>query len=119
MLRAIRGATTAENTSDSIIGNTKCLLEEILAANNLEINQVISVLFTCTKDLNAVYPAVAARELGMMQASLMCVQEADVVDSLPQCIRIQIMADMDVAQKDVRHVYLKETRSLRPDLIND
>jgi len=119
MIKAIRGATTAENTSDSIIADTKELLQEILKANNLGVDQIISILFTATADLDAAYPAIAARELGMTQAALMCVQEMDVVGSLPRCIRVQVTVAIDIPQKDVRHIYLKEARALRPDLLHD
>ena len=119
MIKAIRGATTSENTRDSIISNTKSLLNEILAANNLETDQIISALFSCTKDLNAAYPAVAARGLGMTQASLMCVQEMDVPGSLPMCIRVQITAVTSGTQGDAKHIYMKEARALRPDLIDN
>lgn len=120
MIRAIRGATTAVNTRDGIVGAAEELLREILKVNNLDIDQVISVLFTVTDDLYAAYPAVAARNLGMVHASLMCAQEMRVVGSLPRCVRVQVTAEMKgVAQKDVRHVYLRETRALRPDLIHE
>jgi len=119
MIRAIRGATTAENTKENIIGNTRQLLEEIVKSNSLEIDQIVSILFTCTKDLNAAYPAVAAREMGITHAALMCVQEMDVVGSLPRCIRVQVTVAIDIPQKDVRHIYLKEARALRPDLLHD
>jgi monofunctional chorismate mutase len=118
MIRAIRGATTAQNTKDSIIENTKELLEEILKVNELDIDQIISVLFTATADLDAAYPAVAAREMGMVDAALMCVREMHVDGSLPRCIRVQVTAEMDISQKDVKHVYLKEAWALRPDLID-
>ena len=118
MIRAIRGATTAENSKNDIFLATKELLQEILIANNLGIDQIISILFTATADLDAAYPAVAARELGMVDVALMCAQEMRVFGSLPKCIRVQVMTEMDVLQKDVKHVYLKETQALRPDLIN-
>ncbi|MCL2574359.1 MAG: chorismate mutase [Defluviitaleaceae bacterium] len=118
MIRAIRGATTAENTKQSIVSATKELLQEILQANKLEIDQVISILFTATPDLYAAYPAMAARELGMIHASLMCAQEMRVLGSLPYCIRVQATVETKVKQKDLRHIYLKEARALRPDLIN-
>jgi len=118
MIRAIRGATTAENTSDGIIQSTDQLLREILAANTLVLDRIIAVTFTCTEDLDAAYPAVAARKMGMTDASLMCAQEMRVPGSLQKCIRVQVLAETDVAQRDVRHIYLKEARVLRPDLIN-
>ena len=117
MIKAIRGATTAENTAESIISSAKELLEEIFAANQLKTEHIISILFTCTKDLNAAYPAVAAREMGITRASLMCVAEMDVADSLSKCMRVQVLAEMDTRQDQMRHIYLKEATALRPDLI--
>ena len=116
-VRAIRGAITAENSGESIIENTKVLLNEIFAANGLAIEQVISVLFTCTKDLNAAYPAGAAREMGMVNTALMCAAEMDVPGGLEKCIRVQVLADGDASQGQVKHIYLKEARALRPDLL--
>ena len=116
MVRAIRGATTADNTKESIIDSTKKLLLEILKVNKLDIVQIISVLFTATADLDRAYPAVAAREMGMTDAALMCVQEMHVAGSLPGCIRVLVTAETDIPQKDVRHVYLRGARVLRPDL---
>jgi len=119
MIMSIRGATTAENCKKSIIDNTRQLLEEIMKFNCLEIDQVVSILFTCTKDLNAAYPAVAAREMGIVHAALMCAQEMDVPGSLPQCIRVQVTAATGIPQKEAKHIYLKEARGLRPDLLHE
>ena len=116
MIRAIRGAVTAENTAESITTNTRLMLKKILSANNLGIDEIISVVFTCTKDLNAVYPAVAAREIGLTAASLMCMAEMDVPGSLPGCVRVQVLAETDLAQNEITHAYLKGARILRPDL---
>jgi len=116
MVRAIRGAITAENTADSITYNTKLMLEEIISVNKLEYPQIVSIIFTCTKDLDAAYPAVAAREMGILDASLMCVSEMDVAGSLRRCVRVQILAETDASQSEMRHVYLKEAAALRPDL---
>jgi len=115
---AIRGATTAINTKADIISTTKELLLQILATNNLATNQIISILFTATQDLDAAYPAIAARELGITHASLMCAQEMHVIGSLPHCIRVQIIAEIDAMQANAKHIYLKEARALRPDLVD-
>ena len=116
MIRAIRGAVTCENTRESICEGAKVMLEQIISKNALEIEQVVAVTFTCTKDLNAAYPAIAAREIGLTAASLMCLAEMDVPGSLEKCVRVQVLAEMDVPQKDVRHVYLRDARVLRLDL---
>jgi len=114
---AIRGATTAENTIESIVENTKELLKEVLAANHLTIESVISIMFTCTRDLDAAYPAVAAREMGITKASLMCAQEMYVEGSLEKCIRLQVLSETFINREPV-HVYLKEAKVLRPDLLS-
>lgn len=114
-ISAIRGATTAENTVESILENTKELLKEVLSANNLQIEDLFSVIFTCTKDLDAAYPAAAAREMGITKASLMCAQEMHVKGSLEKCIRLQVLAKNPFCREPV-HVYLKKAKALRPDL---
>jgi len=118
-LRAIRGATTAINTPESILDNTTILLKEILRENIINIDQVISITFTCTNDLDAVYPAAAARAMGITQASLMCMAEMEVTENLRKSIRVQVLAEVNIPQSEVIHVYQKETRALRPDLIRD
>lgn len=114
---AIRGAITAENTKESILNKTSKLLQAVIDANGVEIQNIIQITFTCTKDLNAVYPAVAARELGITHAALMCMQEMDVEGSLQNCIRIALLCKLEEgSQEDLRHQYLGEAKRLRPDL---
>ena len=116
-MRAIRGAICAENTKTDILKRTAELLAEIFSANGLVVADIVVVTFTCTKDLDAVYPAVAAREMGLVHASLMCVAEMDVVGAMQGLIRVQVLAETGVSQADVRHVYLGRAEALRPDLI--
>jgi len=116
-MRAIRGAVCAENTKESILENATTMLKEIFRANSIEIEQVVSVTFASTKDLDAVFPAVAARAIGLTSASLLCLQSMDVVGALPCCIRVQVLADLDVPQSQIKHVYLGEAEVLRPDLV--
>ena len=116
-MRAIRGAISSENTQADILENTRNLLKEIMRQNALNIENIVSITFTCTKDLNAAYPAAAARELGITRAALMCVQEMDVAGSMAGVIRLCVFAEMEAAQADVVHVYLKEAAKLRPDLV--
>lgn len=116
---SIRGAITIDtNTRENIINDTKTLLKDILISNNININQIISVIFSATKDLTATYPAVGARELGIVDASLMCVSEMYVENSLEMCIRVMINVDMDKSQNEVKHIYLKKAKKLRPDLLD-
>ena len=114
---SIRGAITAENNRETMLDDTENLLKEILVANDLEQEDIIQITFTATKDLDAVYPAVAARTLGIKQASLLCMQEMYVEGSLAKCIRVMVLAESDIKQRDVKHIYLKEAQSLRKDLV--
>lgn len=117
---SIRGAVTVEkNEKECILENTKNLLKEIIKSNNIDIKNIISIIFTATKDIDAVYPAVAARDMGILKAGLMCVQEMYVKDSLEMCIRILITLDGGLKQELVNHIYLKDTVKLRPDLAGE
>ncbi|MCX8132146.1 MAG: chorismate mutase [Clostridia bacterium] len=117
MVRAIRGAITVENnTVDDIINETKTLLCEIEKANGINQDDVISVFFSSTKDLDAVFPAVAARQLGWTDVALMCTNEVDVPGSLRKCVRVLIHINTDKSNKDIKHIYLKGAKVLRPDL---
>jgi len=114
--RGIRGATTAdENTAEAIAAATKELLERIVAANGLKIEDVASAIFTTTPDLNAEFPALAARQLGWQDAALLCTPEIDVPGSLERCIRVLIHWNTGKGANEIVHVYLKEAKKLRPD----
>lgn len=115
---SIRGATTIQNdVEEEIISGTKELLQETIRANKLAINQITAIIFTCTKDITSAYPAKAARELGMTNSALMCVQEMYVENSLTMCIRICIFYDGDPSIEKIQHVFLRKAIILRPDLI--
>ena len=115
MTCCIRGAITAEENSKACIWeNTKIMLNEIIKQNNLNIDDIVSIFFTCTRDLDEAYPAVAARELGIVDAALMCVQELYVKGSLEMCIRVAVNVETDKKQKDMNHIYLKGAERLRP-----
>ena len=118
-VRGIRGATTAEaNTRDCILAATQELLEAMIAANHLQIDDIASAIFTTTPDLNAEFPAVAARQLGWYDVALLCEHEMSVPNSLPMCIRILLHWNTEVRADEVRHVYIKGAVRLRPDLAN-
>lgn len=114
---SIRGAISTENIKETMLKDTETLLKQILVANNLRQEDIIQIIFTATKDLDAVYPAVAARNLGITQASLLCMQEMYVQGSLTKCIRVMILAESEIKQGDAQHVYLKAAQSLRKDLV--
>jgi len=114
---SIRGAITVnEDKRDEILESTRILLTSMIEKNRLQIEDIVSIIFTCTKDIESVYPAVAAREMGIDRAGLMCLNEMYVKGSLEKCIRVLIHANMNINQKDVKHVYMRGAEILRPDL---
>jgi chorismate mutase len=116
----IRGATSVEaNTSQAIVSATRELLERMVAANTLQANEIASVIFTTTPDLNAAYPACAARDMGWVNVPLLCMQEMAVVGSLPRCIRVLMHWNTDLPASQIRHVYLGAAQTLRPDLLEE
>ncbi|MBX3142405.1 MAG: chorismate mutase [Trueperaceae bacterium] len=119
-LRGIRGATSVgEDTPSAIIEATKELLETMLAVNDIhDFDVIASIFFTTTPDLFSTFPAEAARELGMNLVPLICNQEIPVPNRVPRCVRIMMQVNTLKSQKDMKHVYLGEARSLRPDLIS-
>ena len=113
----VRDATTVEkNEVNDILQATKEMLECIIKKNELELCDIIQIQFTMTKDLDVAYPAVAAREIGITQAALMCMQELYIAGSLQKCIRCAVLCDVNKKQKQANHVYLQKARALRPDL---
>lgn len=114
--RGVRGATTVErNTSPAIIEATTELLGQMIAANGIAEEDVAAVFFTTTPDLDAAFPAQAARELGWTEAALLCGNEMAVPGSLKRCIRILILWNTDRGPEEVRHVYIRGAEALRPE----
>lgn len=117
MVRAIRGATTVKaNEKQEILDATGELLREMVAQNGIVKEDIISILFSMTTDLNAVFPAVAAREMGWDRIAMMSSHEIDVPGSLKGCIRVLMHVNTDKRNDELRYIYLKEARVLRPDL---
>lgn len=115
---SIRGAITIEeNSIENIRINTIDMLKQILNENNISVDDCVSLIFTCTKDITKAYPAKFARELGFVNCSLMCVQEMYVEDSLEMCIRVMVTINKEDNDFKAKHVYLKDAQRLRPDLI--
>ena len=114
--RGIRGATVATaNTSQAILGATRELLEALIAANDVQPDDVASVFFTTSPDLTADYPALAARELGWSDTALLCMQEIAVPSGLNRCIRVLIHWNTGKKPDEILHCYLGEAERLRPD----
>lgn len=113
---AIRGAVQAdENTPTAILAATELLLRGIVEANELEPEAMISAIFTTTEDLDAEFPAAAARRMGLNDVPLMCAREIPVPGAMPLVIRVLLHTNLPAGSK-ARHVYLGETRNLRADL---
>ena len=119
-VRAIRGATTAsENTREAIIEATLELIAEIEEKNDLKRADAISIIFTMTSDLTAVFPAAAAREFGLTFVPLLDMAAPNIDGSLEKCIRIMIHINTDKTKEEINHVYLRGAKALRPDLVEE
>ena len=115
-LFALRGANhVTANDADAILGATDQLMRELMQRNSLEAEAMVSCIFTLTDDLNAEFPAVAARNLGLHKVPLLCAREVPVPGSLPRVIRTLVHYYAD-EEHEPRHVYLGEARALRADL---
>lgn len=113
--RGLRGATTAtDNSPEAILAATRELLERLVARNALDIADIASAFFTVTDDLDAAYPALAARELGWNEVALLCAREIPVPGSVARCIRVLLHVNTTKQQSDLRHIYLREAITLRP-----
>ncbi len=113
---AVRGAAQADrNDAESILGATRELVSNLIERNDLEPDAIISVIFTCTDDLDAEFPAVAARELGLDRVPLLCNREIDVPGAMPRVIRVLAHYYAPAGHRPA-HVYLGETQNLRADL---
>jgi chorismate mutase len=116
-VRAIRGAIQIEaNTPEAIAAGTKELLAEILSSNALPVADVISVLLTATPDLNAAFPAAAAREVGFQSTPLLCAVEIDVPGALPRVIRAMATVETSLSATEISHIYLGGAQALRRDI---
>lgn len=112
--RGIRGATTVEsNTGKDILEASKELLRQVSEANKLDKNEIASVIFTTTEDLNAEFPAMAARQMGWTDVPLLCAREINVPGSLPKCLRILILVNTEKTPQELVHVYIKGAKDLR------
>jgi chorismate mutase len=116
LCRGIRGATTVEaNSREAILEATGELLAAMVTANDVKPEDVASAFFTTTPDLNAEFPALAARRLGWNDVPLLCGHEMAVPGSLPMCLRILLHVNTDKTADEIVHVYLRGARVLRPD----
>lgn len=116
-LRALRGATTVdEDTEDQIKSRVVALMQEMFDRNNLDHDDLVSIIFTATDDIHATFPATAARTFGLGDVPLICARELDIVGATPRCIRVMMHITTERARADLRHVYLEGAAALRDDL---
>ncbi len=115
--RGVRGATTADdNSKEAILTATRQLLALMIRRNDIDALDVGSAIFTVTRDLDAEFPALAARQLGWLDVPLLCSYEISVPGSLGKCVRILIHWNTSKRQDEIQHVYIKDAVRLRPDL---
>lgn len=116
-VRALRGATTVEADDPAqITERTVTLLETMFERNGVDHDDLISVWFTATPDLTSVFPATAARTIGLGDVPLLCAQEIPVVDAMPRCIRVLAHLSTERTRSELHHVYLERAVALRDDL---
>ncbi|WP_079479960.1 chorismate mutase [Halobacillus salinus] len=118
MIRGVRGATTVErNEAEEIVLKSKELMEELVTKNKILPEQVASVYFSVTEDLDATFPAKCLRQLqGWTHVPVMCMKEIPVPGSLPLCIRVMVTVETDIPQDAIHHIYHHQAKQLRPDL---
>jgi len=116
-MRALRGATTVdEDTEEQVTERVTELLEQMFERNGIHHDDVVSVLFTATDDIHSVFPATAARKVGLGDMPLICARELDIEGATPLCIRIMMHFTTEKSRTELRHVYLAGAAGLRDDL---
>ena len=116
-VRAVRGAVQLDvDEREHLLDSTRELVTAVMTANALEPDDLISVMFTCTPDLTAEFPAVAAREVGLGSVPLLCAVEIDVPTAMPRVVRLLAHVDTDRTREQVQHVYLRGAVALRRDI---
>lgn len=116
-VRALRGATTVDvDRVAHVTERVQALILAMLDRNNVDKDDLISILFTATDDIRSVFPATAARGVGLGDVPLICARELDIVGGTPRCVRVMMHLSTDRSRADLHHVYLEGARGLRDDL---
>lgn len=116
--RGIRGAITVDqNDREEILVATTELLRLIVHENNVRIEDIASISFTLTDDLDAVFPALAARQIGWNEVPLICMREIPVPNSLGKCIRVLLLVNTTRSASEIQHIYMRNAVSLRPEFM--
>ena len=121
MMRGIRGAiTVSADHPDEILKETRKLVMEMAEKNEVEPDQVASVVISTTTDISSAFPAKAVRTIeNWTYVPVMCTHEMDVPGSMPLCIRVMMHANTEKSQREINHIYMNEAVNLRPDLTKD
>ena len=118
--RGIRGATTVDdNDREEILEATRELLRLMVHENSIDLEDIASASFTLTDDLDAVFPAVAARQIGWNDVPLICMREIPVPNSLSKCIRVLLLVNTSRSASEIQHFYLRKAVSLRPEYVSE
>jgi chorismate mutase len=116
-VRALRGATTVDaDTAEQVTQRVQTLVEQMLERNDVAKDDLISILFTATDDIRSMFPATAARAVGLGDVPLLCARELDIEGGTPLCVRVLMHLTTERARSDLHHVYLEGARALRDDL---
>jgi chorismate mutase len=116
-LRAVRGATTVdEDVPEAITERVVTLLTRIMEKNDLVEDDIVSILFTATDDLVSIFPATAARTMGLGAVPLICARELAITGSVPRCVRVMLHVTTGRPRDEIIHVYLEGAQGLRDDL---
>ena len=116
-VRAVRGATQLETDSrEHMLDRVAEMVRDVMASNELDVDDFISIIFTATSDLQAEFPAYAARQLGFDDVPLICARELEIERSMPRVVRMMAHVETELSRKDVTHVYLHGAAALRRDL---
>ena len=116
-VRALRGATTVDTDEpDHLSTRVQTLVNQMLERNGVSKDDLISVLFTATDDIHSMFPATAARAVGLGDIPLICARELDIIGATPMCVRVLMHLATDRSRQELHHVYLEGARQLRDDL---
>ena len=116
-VRAVRGATQLdEDSREHMLDRVAELVTDVMAANDLDVDDFISIIFTATSDLVSEFPAYAARQLGFSDVPLVCARELEIEGSMPRVVRLMAHVETDLPRAEVTHVYLHGAANLRRDL---
>ena len=116
-MRALRGATTLDaDTEEQVNERVQALLREMLARNDVDHDDIVSIVFTATEDVTSMFPATAARGIGLGDVPLLCAREISVKGATPMCVRVLLHLTTERPRSELRHVYLEGAKGLRDDL---